>query len=171
MTQSMNVEMEQADEEIGAISRTSQSHHDRLWATLVERADQLMAAADAGTDYAASHGAFLGLLRGDMLAHLQAETEVIYAKLRAVGTVGLADSLEADHAVIVDLIDEVERAATPAVAARAARALVVLVALRIEKEEKIVLPALTEAGVDVNTLLAGVVVGMASDHDASFSYL
>lgn len=159
-----------ADEDLGATEHSSQSHHERLWTALVDRADSLTAAADGDEDRDA-RSALVEFLHGDVLAHLRAETGVLYQAARSIGAEHLVATLEADHRFLLKLVEEIEQADTEQEAARCARALVVLTALRIEKEETIVLPALVGSGVDVEVLLARVVSGMATDYDARFTYL
>lgn len=96
---------------------------------------------------------------------------MLYEAARAAGAHALVASLETDHRFLLSLVEQIEKADTALEAALSARALVVLFALRVEKEETIVLPALTEAGVDITALLEGMVVRMASDYNAQFTYL
>lgn len=162
---------DQRDEEVGATAHTSQSHHEKLWTALVDHSDGLTAAADAGEDDRRARGSLVRFLRDDVMAHLQAEAEIVYHQARSIGAEQLVTSLEMDHAFILDLVEEIEQAATASEASRCTRAMMVLIALRVRKEEEIVLPALREAGIDVDALLAGMITGMATDYDARFSYL
>lgn len=171
MTHSTEFDADQPDEDVGATAHSSRSHHERLWAALVDRADRLTAAADGREDDRQARSILVKFLHGDVLAHLQTEAGVVYQEARSIGAEHLVATLETDHKFMLKLVEEIEQADTEQEAARCARALVVLIALRIEKEEAIVLPALAEAGVDVNTLLEGVVAGMATDYDARFTYL
>src|SRR5665811_807725 len=65
----------------------------------------------------------------------------------------LVRAMTDEHRMMVALIDEVDQAATAIDAAVAAGALVVLRDVRIEQENRLLLPALAEAGVDITTLL------------------
>lgn len=170
MTPPTEFDADRPDEEAGATAHSSRSHHERLWAALVDRTDRLTAAAD-GADDRHARSVLVEFLHGDVLAHLRAEAVVVYKAARGIGAEHMVATLVTDHKFMLKLVEEIEQADTEQEAARCARALVVLIALRIEKEEAIVLPALTEAGVDVDTLLAGVVAGMSTDYDAGFNYL
>lgn len=52
-------------------------------------------------------------------------------------------------------METLERALSPLDAAMAVRALLLLFALRMEKEEKVLLPALAAQGLDIGELLRG----------------
>lgn len=165
-----DIDQRGTDEPVGSTPRDSHDHHAGLWSGLVERADALTPTAGAEYDDHARH-VLVTFLRGDVVAHLQTEERVLYEAARAAGLHDLVNTLEADHRFLLSLVERIDNADTAVEAALSARALVVLFALRVEKEETIVLPALTEAGVDVTALLEGMIVKMATNYDAQFTYL
>lgn len=159
-----------ADESVGSTPRAPDEHHAGLWSELVRRADALTAALTAGHGDRDAHR-LVTFLRGDVLPHLEAEERVLYEAARQVGAHDLVATLEVDHRFLLDLVAQIEKADTALEAALSARALVVLFALRMEKEDTVVLSALTEAGADVQGLLDRMIVTMASDYDSRFTYL
>ncbi|WP_193312744.1 hemerythrin domain-containing protein [Georgenia subflava] len=161
-----------ANDSAGPTPRDSHDHHSGLWSALVQRADALTATVGTGQgEDLHARRALIDFVHGDVLAHLKTEERVLYEAVREVGAHTLVATLEADHRFLLDLVEQVEKADTAMEAALSARALVVLFALRIEKEDTVVLRTLTEAGVDVTALLEGMIVQMATDYDAHFSYL
>ena len=63
--------------------------------------------------------------------------------------------MELDHRALLRQVETLEKAPTAVDAAMAARAVLLLFALRMEKEEKVLLPALAEHRIDVGELLEG----------------
>lgn len=171
MEPSEDTDQRTTDAPVASTDRASQDHHAGLWSGLVQRTDTLTSTARAGHDDPHAQHVLVEYLHGDVLAHLQTEERVLYAAARSVGAHALVATLEADHRFLLSLVDQIEKADTALEAALSARALVVLFALRVEKEEAIVLPALTDAGVDVTALLEDMIVHMAVDYDARFTYV
>lgn len=151
--------------------RDSRNHHAGLWSALVQRTDALTETVGAGRQDLRARAALVNFLRADVLAHLESEERVLYESARAIGAHSLVAALEVDHRFLLRLIERVEKADTALEAALAARALAALIALRIEKEDTVVLPTLAQAGVDVSALLDRMVVQMATDYDSHFVYL
>lgn len=160
-----------ADEPLGATVRAPQDHHAALWSGLVERSDALTATVATSHNDVNARPTLVEFLRGDIFAHLETEEQVLYAAARKVGAHDLVATLELDHRFMLQLVEQIDKADTALEAALLARALVVLVALRIEKEDTVVLPALTEAGVDVSAVLDRMVVRMATNYDSHFTYI
>ena len=156
---------------VSATPRDSRGHHAGLWSALTQRTDALTATIDTGHDDPRSRSALVDFLRGDVLAHLETEERVLYESARTIGAHSLVAALEVDHQFLLRLIERIEKADTALEAALSARALAVLIALRIEKEETVVLPTLAQAGIDVSALLDHMVVQMATDYDSHFVYL
>lgn len=171
MEPSENTDQQGTDEPVASTDRASRDHHAGLWSGLVQRTDALTATVRDGHDDLHVRHVLMEFLHGDVLAHLQTEERVLYEAARTVGVHGLVATLEADHRFLLSLIDQIEKAETALEAALSARALVVLFALRVEKEEAIVLPTLLQQGVDVTAILEDMLVHMAADYDARFSYL
>ncbi|MEW1976177.1 MULTISPECIES: hemerythrin domain-containing protein [Microbacterium] len=154
----------------GGVPRDQPDHHAGLWSTLVQRADDLTGTVGADHDDASARSALVAFLRGDVLAHLESEERVLYEAVREAGAHSLVDALELDHRCLLNLVEQIEKADTVMEAALSSRALVVLFALRMEKEDTIILPTLREAGVDVSALLDRMIVRMATDYDSHFTY-
>lgn len=154
----------------GGLPREQPDHHAGLWSALVQHADDLTEAVSAGHDDQHARSALVGFLRGDVQAHLESEERVLYEAVREAGARSLVDALEVDHHCLLDLVEQIEKADTALEAALSSRVLVVLFALRMEKEDTIILPTLREAGVDVSALLDRMIVRMATDYDSHFTY-
>lgn len=160
-----------AADPMSSAPRDSRNHHAGLWSALVQRTEALTETVSAGHEDRRARTALVHFLRADVLAHLETEERILYEGARTIGAHGLVAALEVDHRFLLRLIERVEKADTALEAALSARALAVLIALRIEKEDTVVLPTLSEAGVDVSALLDRMVVQMATDYDSHFVYL
>ncbi|HET7414828.1 MAG TPA: hemerythrin domain-containing protein [Arthrobacter sp.] len=150
--------------------RDPHNHHAGLWSTLVQRADAVKATIDFDHENMQARSALVDFLRTDILAHLEVEEHVLYQAAREIGATSLVAALELDHRRLLDLVEQIEKTGDGLEAAMLSRALVVLFALRMEKEDTIVLPTLTDAGVDVSSLLDRMIVQMATDYDSRFTY-
>lgn len=137
------------------IPSAAHHHHADLWSGLAAREVALVNAVAAGHDHEQPRRALVDFLRGEVFAHLQTEEMVLYNAARGVGAHALVAALELDHRSLLSLAEHIDQAATGLDAALSARALVMLFLLRMEKEETVLIPALTEAGVDVSGLIAG----------------
>lgn len=154
----------------GGPPREQPDHHAGLWSALVQRVDDLTDAVRSGHDDRPARRTLVNFLRGDVLAHLESEEQVLYGAVRDAGAPGLVAALELDHRCLLNLVDQIEKADTALEAALSSRALVVLIMLRIQKEDTIILPTLQEAGADVSDLLDRTVVRMATDYGSRFTY-
>ncbi|WP_298458187.1 hemerythrin domain-containing protein [uncultured Cellulomonas sp.] len=137
------------------VAAPTHAHHAELWSELSRREAALVNAVAGGEDYEPLRRELVAFLRGEVLHHLQTEEMVLYNAARGAGAHALVDALELDHYSLVRLVDHIDQATTGLDAALSARALTVLFVLRIEKEEGVLVPTLTAAGVDVSTLIAG----------------
>ncbi|WP_324653826.1 hemerythrin domain-containing protein [Georgenia sp. H159] len=140
-------------------------HHAELWSGLAAREAALVNAVAAGQDHEQPRRALVDFLRGEVFAHLQTEEMVLYNVARGVGAHALVAALELDHKSLLSLVEHIDQAATGLDAALSARALVMLFVLRMEKEETVLIPTLTEAGVDVSILIAGRPEMLGTDQD------
>lgn len=143
-----------ADQVFSGVLGAAQEHHSQLWAELTILETELMRAVGAGAGWEQSREAFVGYLRGAVAEHVEAEQTVLHGTARGVGAHALVEVLDLDHKALAALIDHLEHAGSGLEAMLAARCLVLLFALRMEKEETVLLPLLREAGVDVEALLA-----------------
>lgn len=144
-----------ADQVLGTMTDAAHEHHSELWAELTILETELIRTVSTGADFTGARDAFVRYLRGEVAGHMEAEQTVLHGTARGVGAHALVAALDLDHKAILALIEHMERAGTGLQAALAARSLVLLFALRMEKEESVLLPMLREAGVDVEALLAG----------------
>ena len=143
------------DHEVAPSGGAAHHHHLDLWAELTVREADLVNAVADGQEHQPAQRHLVDYLHGDVLTHLQTEERVLYNAARGAGAGPLVDTLELDHQSILTLVENIDQAKTGLDAALSARALMVLFALRMEKEESVLIPALTEAGVDVSILLQG----------------
>lgn len=160
-----------SDEDEARTPRTAHAHHAGLRAQLTDYAGELINDVSAGADVEAGRLRMLRFLHDDLLAHLESERRVLYGAAREAGLEPLVDSLEVDHEVLLQLIDQLGRAETGLETALSVRALMVLIDLRITKEETVLIPILTEAGIDVAVLLEGMIVQMAAQYGSRFTYV
>jgi hypothetical protein len=80
---------------------------------------------------------------------------MVYNLARGAGERSLVAAMELDHRALLRQVETLKRATTPLDAAMAVSAFLMLFALRMEKEEKVLLPVLAEQGLDVRELLEG----------------
>lgn len=137
------------------VTNAAQGHHAELWAELTARGDAVIEAAAQGADPGPSRGELLGYLADQVVPHLRTEERIVYNLARGAGERNLVAAMELDHRALLRQVESLRKAATPLEGAMAARALLLLFALRMEKEEKVLLPVLAEYGLDVRELLAG----------------
>lgn len=160
-----------SDQDEARTARTTQAHHAGLQAQLRDYADELISDVSAGVEVAPARLRMLHFLHDDLLAHLESERRVLYEAARGVGADALVASLEEDHALLLTVMAQLDRATTGLETALSAHALVVLINLRIRKEETVLIPMLTGAGVNVSVLLEDMIVQMATEYGSRFSYI
>ena len=134
---------------------TAEGRHAELWSQLTQRGSALIEAVARRTDTQPSRRRLLDYLDNEVIPHLRAEEEVLHTLARRAGERTVLAAMEIDHRALLRQVEHIDRAATPFDAALAARAVLLLFALRMEKEEKVLLPALARAGVDTAELLEG----------------
>jgi len=137
------------------ITTAAEEHHADLWAELTVRGYAVIDAVARGADPEPIRGEMLDYLRGEAVPHLRTEERMVYNLARGAGERGLVATLELDHRALLRQVETLERALSPLDAAMAVRALLLLFALRMEKEEKVLLPALAAQGLDIGELLRG----------------
>lgn len=163
-------ESSEVNEYSDAAARGPHDHHAGLWTALVEHTDALTASVASGQADMRARSELVRFLHNDVLAHLTAEERVLYQAVRDIGATELVAALELDHRCLLGLVEQLEHTEDPLEAALLSRSLVVLFALRMEKEDTIILPALTAAGVDVTPVLDRMIVQMATQHGSHFTY-
>jgi iron-sulfur cluster repair protein YtfE (RIC family) len=137
------------------ITKAAEEHHAELWAELTARVYAVIEAVARGADPEPSRGELLDYLTREVVPHLRTEERMVYNLARGAGERGLVAAMELDHRALLRQVESIKKAVTPLEAAMAARAFLVLFALRMEKEEKVLLPVLAERGLDVRELLEG----------------
>jgi hypothetical protein len=137
------------------VMKAAEERHAKLWAELTARSDAVIDAVARGADPEPSRGELLDYLTGQVVPHLHTEERMVYNLARGAGERGLVAAMELDHRALLRQVESLRKAATPLDAAMTARALLLLFALRMEKEERVLLPVLAEYGLDVRELLAG----------------
>ena len=137
------------------ITKAAEAHHADLGAELTARVHELIEAVARGVDPEPSRGELLDYLTREVVPHLRTEERMVYNLARGAGERGLIAVLELDHRALLRQVESINEAATPLEAAMAAHAFLALFALRMEKEEKVLLPVLAEQGLDVRELLEG----------------
>ncbi|HET7326596.1 MAG TPA: hemerythrin domain-containing protein [Nocardioidaceae bacterium] len=130
-----------------------EAHHAQLRTRLTERTDALIDAVARHRPHEEPRRELVDFLRTDLLPHVEAEESLLYTAAAAAPIQLLARAMEDEHRMVRALIDEVAQTTDGMDAAAAASALVVLCDVRIEQEDRLLLPALTEAGVDLATVL------------------
>ena len=124
-------------------------------AELTARVYAVIGAVARGADPEPSRGELLDYLTREVVPHLRTEERMVYNLARGAGERGLVAAMEVDHRALLRQVESIKKAATPLEAAMAARAFLVLFALRMEKEEKVLLPVLAAQGLDVRELIEG----------------
>ncbi|MFD1507511.1 hemerythrin domain-containing protein [Georgenia yuyongxinii] len=147
----------------GSPQSPTEGRHAELSSRLTEHAYALIEAVARATDTAprapsiehvvAMRRELSDYLNGEVLPHLRTEEEILYNFARGAGQGTLVASMEVDHRAMLRQVEQVDRAASPLDAAMAARAVLLLFALRIEKEEEVLLPGLAQVGIDAALVL------------------
>lgn len=128
-------------------------HHEDLRARLTELTEAFIDTINEAVSFTTARGRLVAFLRDELLPHAEVEDDLLYTAVRTPSTALLVRAMQDEHRMISALVDEVERAGSPMDAVVAAGALVVLCDVRIEQENKHLLPALEAAGLDLTELL------------------
>jgi iron-sulfur cluster repair protein YtfE (RIC family) len=137
------------------VTKAAEEHHADLWTQLTVRGHALIDAVARGADPEPSRSKLLDYLTGAVVPHLRTEERMVYNLARGAGERSLVAAMELDHRALLRQVETLKRATTPLDAAMAVSAFLMLFALRMEKEEKVLLPVLAEQGLDVRELLEG----------------
>lgn len=127
-------------------ARAAEEHHADLWAELTLRSSALIRAVAEDDDAEAAGRDLAGYVDDVVVPHLESEERDVYAAARAAGQAALVDGLELDHRALLRQAEALRHAPSALEAALAARAFLLLFALRMEKEERILLPLLEKVG-------------------------
>jgi iron-sulfur cluster repair protein YtfE (RIC family) len=142
-----------SERETDDITEAAKEHHSDLWAELTVRGQAVIDTVARGADPGASRGALLDYLTAEVVPHVRTEERMVYNLARGAGERSLISGMEIDHRALLRQVDALMRASKPLETAMAVRALLLLFALRMEKEEKVLLPVLAAHGLDLSELL------------------
>lgn len=142
-----------SDAATASVTAAAEAYHAELQAGLARRTEALVAAVATRTPHESAQRELVDFLRAELLPHAEVEETLLYAAASTEPTALLVRAMQDEHRMLAALIEEVEHATNGMDAAVAAGALLVLCDVRIEQENRLLLPALAAAGVDLNTLL------------------
>lgn len=139
-----------------AVIEAIRTHHGELAEQLATRTDAVLAAARDGGDYAAARDRLHGWYRSELMPHIEAEEQALYNRASELDVTRLLVSGMLDeHRALIAHVAEFALGNTPmqvVIAAAAARA---VFEVHLHKENDLLLPALTAAGVDLGSVLDG----------------
>lgn len=142
-------------------------HHAVLRRGLEQRVAALCAAAEHSAPYDQELTALRGYLAGEILPHAQAEERTLYAAAVTQARGGqLVRTLTAEHRELAGLADQLQSGGRGDTVAAVAESIATLFASHAAKENDQLLPALTNAGADLESLLADMSKGPAGPAQA-----
>lgn len=148
-------------------------HHAALARTMADHALTIRRSIDQLASQSTRRDLLVTFCRDELLPHAVAEERTLYQAAAGLPeTRLLVDAMTREHVTLRGLVDALDAARTPGETLGAAAALDALFHAHLEKENDLLLPALVEAGVDLETLLAGMhdLIGGHhpdhADHDA-----
>jgi uncharacterized protein (DUF2249 family)/hemerythrin-like domain-containing protein len=131
-------------------------HHERLGRTLADRTLTIARAVDQLAAPYERRDALVAFLKEEIVPHAEAEEATLYKAAEDLPEARLLlRAMLREHAVLRERVAELEAARTPAEAVAAAAAVNALFQSHLEKENDLVLPALVDAGVQLDALLDG----------------
>lgn len=131
-------------------------HHERLGRTLADHALTIARAVDQLVAPYERRDTLVAFLKEEIVPHAEAEEATLYKAAEEVPEARLLlRAMLREHAVLRDRVAALEAARTPAEAVGAAAAVNALFQSHLEKENELILPALVDAGVKLDTLLDG----------------
>lgn len=133
----------------------AEEHHSELWAELTERGHGFINLVARHAEAEAARRHLVRYLEDEVVPHLEAERRAVYTIARHAGFDALVDAMELDHRGLVRQAQQIMAAPDLFEAALATRGFLLLFALRMEKEEQLLLPGLAAAGIDITELLRG----------------
>lgn len=138
------------------VTTAAENHHDELRDRLAVRVELLLTAVVGHRPHEAAREDLVTFLREELLAHTEVEEGLLYSAGDRGPTALLVAAMQDEHRMLATLAAEIERATDPMEVVLAAGALVVLFDVCVHQENRYLLPALAEAGVDLGTLLGRV---------------
>ncbi|HEY8482872.1 MAG TPA: DUF2249 domain-containing protein [Spirillospora sp.] len=131
-------------------------HHGRLGRTMADHVLTITRAVDQLTPPHERRDRLVAFCEQEVVPHADAEEKTLYRAAEDLPGAGpLLRAMRREHVSITERVAELEAARTPGETVAAASALNALFQSHLEKENDLLLPALTEGGVDLAALLAG----------------
>lgn len=130
-------------------------HHDEPAERMTSLESVFQDAVRSGADASVPRQAFDDFAAGGILNHKTSEERMRHSAAHEMGLTHLVDAMEMDHADQLALIGKLREVDSDLSAALTAHTLRRVVAGRAPKEDKVLVPAMVEAGVDVHALLSG----------------
>ncbi|MDA8368684.1 MAG: DUF2249 domain-containing protein [Nocardiopsaceae bacterium] len=132
------------------------SHHAQLGRTLADHTLTIQDAIDRLSVPAERRARLVDFCSTEVLPHAAAEEETLYSTAAELPELRLlVRAMREEHTVLRDLVGRLEAAQTQGEIAGTAAALNALFQTHLAKENDLLLPALAEAGVDLDSLLTG----------------
>lgn len=143
-----------SDPMVARLISAAEAHHAQLRSRLNELTEAFVGAVAVHQPYDWEQAELVEFLHAELLPHADVEQELVYAAAETEQTRLLVGAMQDEHRMFTNLVDEVEHAVTVTDAVIAAGALVVLSEVRIQQEDRHLLPALAASGVDLQRLLS-----------------
>ncbi len=146
-------------------TRQIMHHHAVLRRGLERRTGALCEAVESGVPFERQMTMLRDYLTGEILPHAEAEERTLYQAAVTQARGGeLVRELTGEHHVLAYLVGQIRADADGSEAATAAERIATLFAGHAAKENDLLLPALTDAGVDLAALLADMHEPRAAAH-------
>ncbi|RBY84929.1 hypothetical protein [Blastococcus sp. TF02A-30] len=142
-----------------------ENHHEDLRDRLVWRTEALICAVADRRPYESAYQDLVEFLDDELLPHMEVEAGLLFTAGGNATTALLIAAMQEEHRMMTTLVREIERASNAMDLAIATGSLVVLFDVCAHQEDRYLVPALTEAGVDLGTLVenAPEIVGAISE--------
>ncbi|CCG05662.1 hemerythrin domain-containing protein [Blastococcus saxobsidens] len=145
------------------ITAAAEIHHEDLRDRLVRHTQSVITAVTAHWPYEPARQDLVDFLNDELLAHTEVEEGLVYTAGENDRTALLVAAMLDEHRMMGALVREIEQATDGIDVALAAGALVVLYDVCVHQENRYLLPALADAGVNLTALVEDVpeIVGTA----------
>jgi uncharacterized protein (DUF2249 family) len=141
-------------------------HHGHLGRTMADHAVTIERSVDQLSSPSARQAVLVEFCTEEVLPHATAEEGTLYRAAEELpSTRLLVRAMQREHTVLQSLVGDLESAHTSGEVVAAAAALNALFHAHLEKENNLLLPALVDADVDLDSLLAGMhdIIGEAAE--------
>lgn len=147
------------------------AHHAQLGRTMADHALTVQRSIEQLASPSARQATLVTFCADELLPHATAEEETLYgAAAELPATRLLVRAMTREHVILGDLVGTLTAARTPGEVLGTAAALNAIFQAHLEKENDVLLPALVEAGVDLDALLAGMHELIGGSHDHSHAH-